>query len=72
MNQPVPPELMSLESKSTISVDTVVKQALIASFVLAPANYIGYPEILPAAVTSQILTMISNISLNSVLINHLR
>ena len=43
-----------------------MKQAQFVSFFLAPAKYIGYPEILPAAVTSQILTMISNISLNSV------
>jgi hypothetical protein len=39
---------------------------------LDPANYIAYPEIPTAAVTSQILAIIANISLNSVLINHLR
>jgi hypothetical protein len=53
-------------------VDIVVKQAQFVSFFLAPAKYIGYPEIPSAAVTSQILAIIANRCLNSVLINHLR
>jgi hypothetical protein len=53
-------------------VDTVVRKALIASLFLAPANYIGYTEIPSDGVTSQILAIIANRSLNSVLINHLR
>jgi hypothetical protein len=63
---------LDIESKSTISVDTVVKQARFVLLFLAPDNYISYPEIPSAEVTSQILAIIANRCLNSVLIKQIK